>query len=112
MDYRHWVDAFAPPSTLSSRGQAQGAPVLLMRDIPAAIENLSGREVEVARRLMPEATLRVSIHGPIEGLSPKCYFLQHPYTTADHKNRKIQIGHIDDPKRNGFDLHCLCTEEV
>jgi hypothetical protein len=110
--YQHHVDAFGPPTTLDGRGQPQGARAVIMRNIPAAIQMLSGREAEIAHTKYPEATLRVSVLGPIVGLKPTCYFLQHPYTEADHKNRKIHIGYIDDPQRNGHELHCLCTEEV
>lgn len=107
--YRHWVDAFEPPKTLGSRGQRQGHGKRLMRNIPASIETLSGREAEVARQIVPQATLMVKIHGPIPGLAAKCYFLQHPITDA---SKPIHIGYVNDVHRNGRDLHCTCTEEV
>lgn len=107
--YRHFVNAYAPSGNLGSRGQRQGQDKLIMADIPADIEMLAGREAEIARQLVPQATLLVKVHGPIPGLSAKCFFKQHPITDD---SKPISIGYVQDPRRNGRDLHCLCTEEA
>lgn len=106
---RHFVDIFAPSVNLDSRGQARGAPAVVMQDVPCEIETLAGREAEIARQLVPTASLRVKMFGPILGLDTRCYMKEHPITAA---SKPIHVGHVNDVHRNGRELHLLCTEEV
>lgn len=56
---RHAVTILRPSTTVDSRGQLSGSATTVVSDVPCSIEQLSGRELELARQRMANATLRV-----------------------------------------------------
>lgn len=102
---RHVVDVMEPATTTGSRGERQGADRTIMREVFCSITPLAGREAEVARQLVATATVRVEMRGPIP-LTATSFLKEMP------SGRKLHIGHVSDPQRNGFELSLLCTEEV
>ncbi len=102
---RHRVDILKPGSALNDRGQPQADDVV-MRSVPCAIEVLSGREAEIARQLLPQATTRVSMRGPIKDLTATCVLVEKP------ANRLHHVGFIEDQSRVGHLYRCLCVQEA
>lgn len=83
-----------------NRGQAETTPITLAT-VPAAIEELSGTELEKAKQLVATATTRVTIRY-YEGL-----------TTADRVqfgDRVLNIGHILNFDNRNFSLVLTCSE--
>lgn len=102
---RHYVDVIGPDGVETDRGQVQGDRTL-MRNVPCSIEVLSGREAEIANQRLPQASTRITMRGPIPGLSAGCVLVEKPHS------RKHHVGFVEDPTRIGREYRCLCTEEV
>ncbi len=102
---RHCVDVFAPGTALDDRGQPQ-ADGVVMRSVPCAIEVLSGREAEIARQLLPTASTRISMRGPIAGLTARCVLVEKPGNQLHH------VGFVEDQSRVGSLYRCLCEQEA
>ena len=103
--FRHYVDVFAPGTTLDDRGQPQ-ADGIVMRSVPCAIEVLSGREAEIARQLLPQASTRISMRGPIAGLTASCVLVEKGNGLLHH------VGFVEDQSRVGVLYRCLCEQEA
>ena len=102
---KHQVTIKRPTSTLDERGQLQGQPTILLKEVWCAIKPINGREIERARALYPEATLQVELHGdPAKRLRPKDYL--------EFGSRRLEIGHINDEMQNGEDLTLICGEVI
>lgn len=74
-----------------------------LRTIAAKVESLNGRELELARQRVPEASLIVTIRHVV-GL-----------TTSDrlkYGNRILEIGSVADPDETKRFLTLLCSETV
>lgn len=69
------------------------------------VETLSGRELELARRLVSNATHRVTI--------PYISFLglKHRFVVAKNE-RVLEIGHLNDVEMAGVTHICTCEEVV
>lgn len=103
---RHEVNIMRSATTLDSRGQASGSPVTVVSSVPCSIEQLNGRELERARQLMADASLRVRFF----------YDASWSLTTKDWLERttdssKIHIGHIQDPDETDLEVTLTCAEE-
>ena len=87
-------------TSVGDRGEPIYSWVPLYDDVPASIEALTGREVETARQLMPEATYKVNMR-------------YHDINTQDrivHGDMVLQIGHINNvDQRNRWQV-LLCSE--
>jgi hypothetical protein len=103
--FRHYVDIVAPGTALDDRGQPQ-ADGMVMRSVPAAIEVLSGREAEIARQLLPTASTRISMRGPIKGLTAHCILIEKGNGFKHH------VGFVEDQSRVGVLYRCLCEQEA
>lgn len=101
----HRVDIVGPGGALTSRGQTQ-AEQYVMRNVPAAIEFLSGREAEVARQLLPTASTRITMRGPIPGLTASCVIVEKANGAKHH------VGFVQDDSRVGREYKCLCEQGV
>lgn len=112
MRYRHFVDVLRRSEGTDSRGQSLKGYTVLMKDVPCSIDTLSGREAEVAHRLVGTATHQVEMRGPIAGLSPECKLGEHPKNGDGTYKSYLAIGHVNDPTRTGRDYTLLVTEVV
>lgn len=100
---RFQCDVMEPPPTTDDNGQPIGKPTAVMRGIPCSIEQLSGREGEIAHQTRGFAVTRVKFHGdPRKPIKPH-YFLQ----VGD---KRLEISDINDVRRNGEEYELLCGE--
>lgn len=108
---RHSVTIKRPATTLDSRGQVDtsATPTTVAEDVPASIEHLQGREVEIARQIVPTATHRVKFFGdPAWSLTPGDYLVPDSDST-----RKLNIGDIAKPEDiDAMEYILLCGEEL
>lgn len=112
---RHYVDILDPTSSTGSRGEAIPGTRVLMSEVPCSITPLSGREGEIARQIVAQATHTVELRGPIAGLSTKSSLREignMRQAATGPVARIMHIGNIDDPLRTGHELTLLVTEEV
>jgi hypothetical protein len=107
---RHYVDVIGPADVTDSRGQNQSDKPL-MSAVPCSIEILNGREAEIARQLLPQATMKVTMRGPIPGLGSRCKLQEYPIANGVPRATH-HVGYVQDPLRTGRVLVCLCTEET
>ena len=105
MNFRHRVDVVGPGGAQTDRGQTQSDNTL-MRNVPCAIEFLSGREAEVARMLLPTASTRITMRGPIPGLTASCVLIEKA------NGQKHHVGFVQDDSRIGREYKCLCEQEA
>lgn len=101
--FRHRVDIIGPGGATTDRGQVQDEHIV-MRSVPCAIEVLSGREGEIARQLLPSASTRISMRGPIPGLTAGCVLWEG--------TRPHHVGFVEDQSRVGVLYRCLCEQEA
>lgn len=112
MSMPHRVDILRQSEGTDSRGQPLDAWEVVMPNVPCSIEPISGREAEVAHRLVATATHQVECRGPIAGLSPACRLGEHPKDGAGKYKSHLAIGHVADPTRTGREYTLLVTEVV
>jgi head-tail adaptor len=101
---RHFITIKRPSSLTGTKGQRTGNDTILLRDVPASVETLSGNELELARQTVANATHRVIVWADPE----------NPITTRDYclfGARVLRIGHYDDPEQKGLEWVLLCSEE-
>lgn len=107
----HVVNVMRPPKAHGTLGQTQGQPETIIRNWPCSIENLSGRELELARSTFAAATLKVEGYGdprkPIEARD----YLELASLTPGKQPRKLFVGFVDDKMQNGIELSLICGEE-
>ena len=107
MAYQFTVTVMRPAEALSDGGQKK-QPTTVLKDVPCSIKHLSGREVERARALWPEATHEVEMGGdPSKPLRTKDW-LELPGLAGE--TRRLHIGDINDKQQNGLHLTLLCGE--
>ncbi len=102
--HRHRVDIYLPSTSVDSRGQRTGADDLKLEAVPAEITTLTGRQLEVARQVVSNATHQVKMRWPGFTLNTKHYL--------QFGTRKLQIGHIDDSEHIGRELTLLVGEDT
>lgn len=105
MNFRHYVDIVGPGGAQTDRGQIQDEHVV-MRSVPCAIEFLSGREAEIARQLLPQASTRITMRGPIPKLTSGCVIIEKANGSKHH------VGFVQDDSRVGREYKCLCEQEA
>lgn len=101
---RHFGTIKRPSTTKGVKGQRTGNDTIVLRDVPCSIETLSGRELEIARQTVADATHRVRIWADPD----------NPIATTDYLvfgSRTLRIGHYDDPEQQGLEWVLLCSEE-
>lgn len=92
-----------PSTTTDENGQPIGHPKVIMASVPCSIEQLSGREGEIAHQTRGFAVTRVKFWGdPSKPIKPH-YFLR-----VDGK--RLEISDINDLHRNGEEYELLCGE--
>lgn len=102
---RHRVTVKSPATGVGRRGQRSGDDTTLLRDEPAEVVTLSGRELEQARATFAAAMLRVVMR-----VHPK-----FPITTNNYlefNGRTLNIGHVNDIDNRGIKYELLCGESV
>lgn len=105
---RHRVNVMRPTKSTNTIGNTQGAPETILRDWPCSIETMSGREIEIARSIYADATLKVEGYG-----NPNNQFKVTDYLTGGSiGERVLNIGHINDKQQNGIQLSLVCGEAV
>jgi len=102
---RHSVTILRPSLTLGSRGQVDGSPTIIASDVPCAIEPLAGRELELARHQVADATQRVTFFDdPSWCLSTRDYL--------EFGSRRFNIGHISRRDEVELEAVLLCAEDA
>ena len=102
---RHAVNIKRPSLTVGDRGQITGNPTTVAEDVPCPIEPLSGRELELAKQIVSNATQRVTFYvGDDWNLTTKDYLV--------FGTRQLNIGHISYADEVEFEAVCLCAEAV
>jgi head-tail adaptor len=97
-----------PPGTQGTRGEAEGQPTRVYRDVPCSIEPLRGGEADRARTVFAEASLKVELYAdPRKRITPGMYL-----TGGSLGQRVLNIGYIEDARQNGEHLVLVCGEEV
>lgn len=104
-DMRHFIDVYTPPTDFDSRGQKDGSYTRIMQNVPAKIAYLSGREVETAHQLFPNATVKIEFYADAS------FTLNTSQKIIDTgTSKEFQIGHITDKQLNGLHITALCQE--
>src|SRR3990167_1441101 len=93
---RHAVTIKRPSTALGTRGQRDGDPIIVAADVPCSIEPLSGRELELARHQVADATQLVTFFDdPSWNLSTRDYL--------EFGSRVLNIGHISHAEEVEFE---------
>lgn len=100
---RHRVDVQTKgAATAGDRGQPVASWVNLYSDIYAGVEPLSGREAELARQLVPQASFKVTLR-------------YHADITTQERivfgSQILNIGYINNPEQRNLWLILLCEAE-
>lgn len=101
---RHFITIKRPSSEKGAKGQPTGSDTIILPDVPASVETLSGNELELARQTVSNATHRVIVWA-----NPN-----KPITTRDYcvfGSRVLRIGHYDDLEQKGLEWVLICSEE-
>ena len=102
--HRHLVDVYLPSTTVDSRGHRTGADTLKIENVPAEIETLSGRQLELSRQIVSNASHLVKLRYVGFDLTTKHYL--------KFGSRTLHIGHIDDAEQIGREFTLTCEEDV
>lgn len=101
---RHFITVEKP---VKQSTDDRGRPVInwetLIEGMPASISMLSGSEVETARQLVPEATVRIEFHADSRITS------QMRFT---YQGRIFYIGFIDPVALANRWMVCTCSEDL
>lgn len=101
----HVVSVMRPTTAEGTRGEIRGNDQTLLKNVPASVVTLSGRELVQARTVFAEATYEVKLYG-----DPK-----HPIQATDYlmfQGKKLAIAFSNDANQNGIRYTLLCGERV
>ena len=101
---RHRVAIKLPSDTKGTRGQRTGDPTTVVLSVPCSVETLAGRELELARQVVSNATLKVKMRYPGFAITTRHFLL--------FGTRTLNIGHINDVDQIGREFILTCGEEV
>ena len=108
---RHSVDIMRPPAiadaAYDARGQLSGSAKVVAKDVPCSIDQLQGRELELARQNMAQASLRIRLFG-----DPEWNLTTGDYLLRESDSTRIDIGHIRDPNETDLEYTLTCSEEA
>lgn len=104
---RQLVTIKRPATSLDSRGQETGGDTTVAEDVFCSIEELSGRELELARQVHGSATHRVRCY-----LDPGWSVTSGDYLVEAGSDRRLHIGFIQNPEFTGRESVLTCGEEV
>ena len=100
---RHTVTIKLPSTTLDSRGQITGSDTTVASSVWCSIEPLRGTELETARKVYADATLRVRLYADSAyTLTTKHYLV--------FGSRNLNIGYIANFQEIGLGLELICGE--
>jgi hypothetical protein len=102
-DLRHRCDVMEPPRPTDENGHAVGSPTTILANVPCSIEQLSGREGDVAHQTRGFAVTRVKFYG-----DPRKPIKSHYYLQVGE--RKLEIADVNDVQQNGREYELLCGE--
>lgn len=102
---RHIVKIVSPSLSLDSRGQRTGSDTDILDNVPAAIKPLSGRELEKAHQLYPNASASIEFYS-----DPSIAITTTMAIVEKHTSKRFEIGYVQDVLRNGERLTCLVSE--
>ncbi len=100
---RHRIDIETKTTTRGDRGLNTDTWSALHSTVPASVVTLSGRELELARQLVAEATDVVTIRY-YSGIDTKA--------RVKFGTRYLQIAHINNVDNRDIELQLTCTETV
>lgn len=100
---RHQCDVMEPPSPQDENGQVAGLPTVILSKVPCSIEQLSGREGEVAHQTYGFAVTKVKFYGDPRKPLKSHYFLKVG-------ERTLHIADFNDVHQNGVEYELLCGE--
>lgn len=98
---RHLVTIQTPPTSAGTRGQSSGSWSTVEANVPAKIENLTGREAERARQIAPTATHQVTLRYR-SGVTTQQRLL--------FGSRELNIEHVNNLDERNRVLVLLCKE--
>lgn len=101
---RHRVDIKLPSTTQGTRGQRTGDSTTKAERVQCSIQTLAGRELEIARQVVSNATLEVRMRWPGFDVTTK-HFLQFG-------TRTLNIGHVNNVDQLNHELILTCGEAV
>jgi SPP1 family predicted phage head-tail adaptor len=101
--FRHHVSIEQNQPTTGSRGESLPNWTTVLAGVPAAIEPLSGRQLELARQMVTNATHKITTryHPNIEAVNYRILWNDHTFT----------IGLVIDPDFRHRQLVMTCYEE-
>lgn len=101
-DYRHTISiTLQVKSGTGDRGQDTYS-ITTLGTVPAKIEPLDGRKLEIARQLVPLATHEVTIRY-LAGVVPDCKVV--------YGSRTFNVGAVRNVKENNYHQVLTCIEE-
>jgi SPP1 family predicted phage head-tail adaptor len=101
--YRQFADVeHNVKTTMGDRGQIKPDWQTLYSSVPMSIENLSGRQLELARQLIPTATHKVQLRY-LSGIAPMM--------RVAFNGRYFNIESVDEKDFRDRYLTLLCTEQ-
>lgn len=100
---RHRADIYEPSGELDGRGQVRSFSLYLEK-VPCSVDDLAGKEYEIARSLYADAKLKVGMYGDPK----KPINTTHRLTV--NKTRTLQVGYVKDLNQNGVELELYCSE--
>lgn len=99
---RHLATFFRPSEGLSDRGQVDGSPTMIADCIPVLKRAIGGREIEVARQLLPAADFVLELHGPCS---------VKPNDIAVVSGDRLLVGYVEDVDQDGRHYKLICAKE-
>lgn len=101
---RHVVSIMRPSTTLDPRGQVTGPDTQVAGSVYASVEYLNGRELEIARQIEPDVSMRIR------------FFVSESWAlkTSDfllYRGSRVGIGYISYKEDIRLEATCLCQEE-
>jgi hypothetical protein len=104
INLRHQCDVMEPAGTLDANGQPIGNARPYLRGVPCSMEQVSGREGEVAHQTYGFRVTKVQMYGdPKKPIKPE-HYLQFP-------DRRLEIIDRSDLMQNGQQWELICAEK-
>ena len=110
LEKMHRATIKRPGTSLDDRGQIDTTPTVVKANIPCGLAELSGREFELARQQVANATHRVEITlDPAWNVKPTDFLV---LTKASSKQLTLNIGHVKNVDGVDREHDLLCGENV
>jgi head-tail adaptor len=100
---RHRIAIKRPANETGTRGEVVGSLSTILKDEPAAVVALSGRELEQARAVYPAATSRVELRA-----HPRAPVIEGD--VVEFAGRNLHVYFVNDLENRGIEWHLTCGE--